>query len=126
MRLDDETFARIQNARLGDASNPDGLSQGDIVITPDGQRKRVGHIYSDGSYQLTSSQRFFCEKQEIFLGRHVLGAVHLSSGGLECSIDSKLVYIGIEEAYCWTWKDTAQADGGVEMMMPFRLLKIIA
>lgn len=124
MKLDQVTIDKIHQARLNEASDPSGLSQGDIIILEDGKRMRIGHNWGDGSYQLTNSSQFFCEKNDFFLDRAVLGHVHLSSGGLNTSIDSELEYIGIEEAHCWTWKETPCAGGGTDMMMPFRLFKI--
>lgn len=119
-----EHLHKIYQARLQDASDPNGLSEGDIVILEDSSRKRIGHIYSDGSFQLTTSSGFFCSKDEFFLDKPFLGKVHLSNGGLECSIEAKLEYIGVEDAHCWTWRETPCAGGGMDLSVPFRVFKI--
>lgn len=124
MNYNQELHEKIRQARLRIVSDPSRISEGDIVILDGGKRMRIGHVYDDGTYQLTNSSNFFCQRGEEFLGKPILGLVHLSSGGLDSSVDSELEYLGIEDAPCWTWRETPCANGGIDIEMPFRVFRI--
>lgn len=122
--MNQEILEKIRKYRERESSYPNDISEGDIVILPGGRRKRIARIYEDGSYQLTDSHSFFCDKVEDYFGRSLLGHVHLSSGGLDRAINNELEYVGSEDASCWTWKELPCANGGINLSVPFRVFKL--